>query len=257
MKNVVLMISIIITLNSCSSNLVQVFETKASNAKIVEDKYIFENDSVKIVYDFWKDKGLMNFSIENKLNKPLYIDWTKCSYINNTFKSNYWDDEENSLSVGQFIYTPTGVKSVEKTKMTKPEKIAFIPPNSKFIKNRFYILPIKYLKVNQYSRIIEITSTIDSKKKTQIKEKEYDKNSTPLTFRNYITLSYTEDFKNQFYIDNEFYISKVTRVDENQFEYYERDPSKRGFYLKNEFGERILKSPYKKGTSFYISIKVN
>ena len=60
---------------SCSSSYVQVFETSSKNELIKnETNYVYENDSVKITYSFWEDKGKMSFIVYNKLKKPLYID---------------------------------------------------------------------------------------------------------------------------------------------------------------------------------------
>ena len=36
----------------------------------------------------------MTFTIFNKLDIPIYIDWKKSSYIDNSVKLNYWVDEE-------------------------------------------------------------------------------------------------------------------------------------------------------------------
>ena len=92
----------LIILSSCGS-YVQVFETKTANTKIEDEHYTFENDSIKIIYNFWKNKGLLSFSIYNKLNKPVYVDWKKSSYINNSIKRNYWEDTESTKTVERRI----------------------------------------------------------------------------------------------------------------------------------------------------------
>lgn len=89
MKKLIVIASILIFVYGCKT-YVQVFDTKAKNIKVENEFYVFENDSLKITYSFWAKNGLMTFGIYNKLNKPLYIDWKKSSYIDNSVKLNYW-----------------------------------------------------------------------------------------------------------------------------------------------------------------------
>jgi hypothetical protein len=63
----------------------------------------FENDSIEINYSFWADKGIMSFSLTNRLPIPIYIDWKKSNFISNNDKFNYWDGEErsNGINIGK------------------------------------------------------------------------------------------------------------------------------------------------------------
>lgn len=247
MKYIALFI-IIATLTSCKS-LVQVVETKTTNTKIIDEEYVFENDSIKVTYNFWSKKGSVKFTVFNKMDKPLYIDWKKSSYINNTIKLNYWESEEQSASVSYTRYDFDESAGKKITRTTKPEKITFIPPKSNFIKNKFFILPTR-LKVSN-SNIRQVKSLIRENKNMEIKEKTYEISNTPLIFRNFLSLSYSENFDKEFYVDNEFYLSKVIELNSDDFEAYERDPNRPNFSQTNEFGERIIFSPYKSGTKFY------
>lgn len=242
---------IIATLTSCKS-LVQVVETKTTNTKIIDDEYVFENDSIKVTYNFWSKEGSVKFTVFNKMDQPLYIDWKKSSYINNTIKLNYWEDEEQGISDSYKRYNFSGSAGRKITKTTKPEKITFIPPKSIFIKNQFFILPTKF-NVN-YAKSRKIKSLIRENKNIEIKEKTYQISNTPLIFRNFLSLSYSDSFDKEFYVDNEFYLSKVTQLNSADFEAYERDPNHPNFSRTNEFGERIVLNPYKSGTKFYIRI---
>lgn len=258
-KRFLTIIFTVILITSCGS-YVQVFETKTANTKIENDSYTFENDSIKITYDFWADKGLISFSIYNKLNKPVYVDWKKSSYINNSVKRNYWEDTESTKTVqrnvgnsfkpirnGLSYYNSVNISSSE---TTKPEKITFIPPKSNYIRSQFFILPFPFLKVKDY-RSVQIPQINNQNKQTTVFEKEFNLNDTPLIFRNFVTFSYSENFQKEFYVDNEFFISKVTKVPENQFGGYKRKPNS-NFYQLDENGKKIVLSPFEKGTSFYI-----
>lgn len=254
-----------IILCSCSSSYVQVFETSSKNGIIKnESNYVYENDSVKITYSFWENKGKMSFVVYNKLKKPLYIDWKKSSYISNTLKINYWDDVtttntvESKTSFGSisnlsikkyYVENSVGVSS---STSSKPERITFIPPNSNYYRTQFSLFPIKELKIKDY-RTVEKQSLLNSSKKTIVFEKSISKEESPLVFRNFISLSYNENFVNEFYVDNEFYVSKVTKVKSEQFEGFLRKENS-SFYQKDEDGKYIHLRPFKDEKSFYIKL---
>jgi len=68
-------------------------------------------------------------------------------------------------------------------------------------------------------------------------------------------MSYNENFSTEFYIDNEFYVSKVTKIKSNQFEEIKRKDNSNAFFEKDENGKLIKINPYKVDKSFYIKIK--
>lgn len=246
----ILILLVTLSLFSCKSN-VQVFETKANNVQTIDDRYVYENDSLKITYNLWKEKGLMQFEIYNKLNVPLYIDWRKSSYIDNNVKLNYWEDVEhtNSLYLGYYYNSAfTGRRSagVSNATKTKDERITFIPPKAKYSRSQFYIIPKSFIKLDKNGLSIDVPLREDSKKTTRVLYKEYSKAETPRVFRNFLTFSLTEDFIKEFYVDNEFYISKILEMDKNNF--YGNAPR----YTRPHYGQEIL--PYRDSRYFYINL---
>ncbi len=255
--------SLLILLSSCAT-YVQLIETKTTNTQIVDNKYVFENDSIKITYDLWKEKGLLNFTVYNKLKKPLYIDWKKSSYINNTLKLNYWEDVENTKTVGAQSYSNyriggtlssyTYSNSVSSSLTTKPEKLTFVPPNSNYVRQQFYLLPTTYLKIPEKNYHTEKLNDIHNpNKEIAILAKEFDKTDSPLIFRNFITFSYSDKFETEFYLDNEFFISKVIKIDKRQLG-VNKFNKENNHYFQDENGRAKLFSPYEKGTSFYVNM---
>jgi hypothetical protein len=69
----------LISLSSCS--FIQLFEVSSQNLNNSGQYFEFENDSVRIIYDFYSKGGTMSFLIINKMKVPLYIDWRKSSFI--------------------------------------------------------------------------------------------------------------------------------------------------------------------------------
>jgi hypothetical protein len=262
--------TIIFIFCSCSSSFVQVFETSTGNKNIKdESNYVYENDSIKITYNLWEDKGKMRFVVYNKLKKPLYIDWKKSSYISNTIKISYWEDvtTTNSAEARQTIienkkynngfnirkYYVSNSIGVSSSSSSKPEKITFIPPNSNYFRTQFKLFPTNELNVKDYN-IIEISALNNKAKTEKAYQKNLSKNESPLVFRNFITMSYNENFTSEFYVDNEFYVSKVIKLNSNQFEAIKRKENS-AFFETNEDGKLIKINPYKSEKSFYIKIK--
>jgi hypothetical protein len=264
MKKVALLIFTSLSLCTCKM-YVQVFDTNSQDNKIENDFYTFENDTLKILYSFWSEKGLMIFSIYNKLEKPLYVDWKKSSYIDNSNKLNYWVDEEISKSIavyGSYYYdgpllmpgyalSSSASAGISTTR--RLERITFIPPKSNYYRSQFYILPIPYFNLDVNSELSIEARSDNPKKKTKVYTKKYSKENSPLIFRNFLTFSFSEDFKNEFYIDNEFYISTIREMDIKHFEFYKMQ-EKGHFIEKDKDGNYVYIRPYKKETSFYLRI---
>lgn len=240
------------------SPYIQVFDTSSDNIGLdKENSYVLENDSIRVEYNFWEEKGIMSFAVYNKLKKPLYINWHKSSYVQNGNKLNYWEDElitkGTEKTVGRLnYYNFYAQTSINHSITSKPEKVTFIPPNSNYVKRTFHILPIKELIVKNYSSITVPVINHKYKKKKAF-QKKFNRSDSPVSFRNFLTLSYDENFKDEFYIDNEFYISQVMKLRKRQFQDKVFIEGK-NFSEKDEYGKYIMNCPYKNGKSFYLTI---
>ena len=102
----------------------------------------------------------------------------------------------------------------------------------------------------------EVPRRDNPKKKTKIYKESFTKESSPHIFRNFLTFSYTENFEDEFYVDNEFYISDIREMDIRHFEYYKRDERYKfsKLYLKDENGNILMFSDFKKESSFYLYV---
>ncbi len=243
---------------SCSKEYIQIYDTNTTNTKQIEGLWVFETDTLKVTYEFWASKGVMYFSLFNKLDKPIYIDWKNCSFIYNNNKLNYWIDEQQSTLVsyygGYFYNGPliipgltinNGVQNSFST-TTKPERITFIPPKSNYYRSQFYLLPIDYFKFNSKTVVKTTVPRNDKPKKmTNVYENLYDINTTPLKFRNFLSISLVENSNDFFYVDNNFFLSSVKEMDYRHFQ---------GKILTDSLGERFYSKPTKKKTSFYKKI---
>jgi hypothetical protein len=194
MKKFILALTLILIISSCK---VALLEVESNNTHIHEGKYSFKNDTIKVEYDFWFNEGVMGFSITNKLNTPIYIDWKKCSFLLGDKKFDYWRDVELRKSVGFYstyiINTPSYFGS---TTITKPERITFLPPGSKANFAVFIIMPKDHF-----------ISKFDLEPNES--PLEFGANDSPIKFSNYITYSNKENFENEYYLKNDFHVSQI------------------------------------------------
>ncbi len=266
MKKTILIILICSLILSCSKYYVQVFETNSLNINTIDDFYVYETDTLKITYNFWSSKGLITFAIFNKLDKPIYIDWKKSAYIDNAVKLDYWIDEQivNSYEYyGSYYYRGTVLSpktsvsissghSMSTSSTVKQERITFIPPKSNYFRSQFYILPYPFYKLGKNDEQKVVPRNDNPKRKTTIYSKSFSKETTPRVFRNFLTFSLTENFDNEFYIDNAFYITNIKQMDKRHFAYNKYDEARIGkFYVRDKYGNPIILTPFKKETSFY------
>lgn len=221
-----------------SCKTAQVFYTAPSTSDIKEanNLFIYENDTIKLAYSFWEEGGVMAFTIENKLNVPIYIDWKKSSFINTNIKYNYYSEdvrtETKSASASSwFLYSslynwdrwyPVNVgASSSQSVSRKDERIMFIPPHSITNRSKF---KITYRFVNMRNATKKQLG--DSKIKGLVMEATKD--NSALFFRNFITYSTKESFEREQYINNEFYVRKVVEV---PLRYYEGLANPKRFYI--------------------------
>lgn len=259
---------------SCKT-YVRLVETQSSGTtKNAEQAVVFENDTMRVTYDLWAEKGIMYFTVYNKLNMPLYVDWKKGSYIEEGINYVYWRDRETT----ETYYTPTTVGNktvmVPKNTTIKEERITFIPPHT-YAKN-----PITYNIMSDASRstsrkvgkkiLIEnvdlrndktatheaVSKSYAKSGKTKVHSKTYTKENSPLVFRNYITVSTFEDFRRESHLQTEFYVNKMTEMTSKQFN-GKGTPGR--IVVKRGKSTRSVKTtvyeyPYRSNASFYHSL---
>jgi len=175
--------------------------------------YEYENDTVRINYRFWGNKGKIEFDIFNKTDVPIFFDWKTSAYIPNDKMVSYWQDVTNIEAV--FYSTRSLGVGSGKSVSIRQERIAVVPPHSMITKNQFHL-------VKKYTDM----------EKTGV----YDNNNTPLRFRNYLTLCTNEKFEGRVStIDNSFFVTSIKEVSSNKVLKYK---SPNTFYVTQNYIEK-------------------
>ena len=184
MKSILFQLAVAsILFSSCSINYIY-HTTCGRNVNSQETCYVFENDTIKITYDFWADRGKMNFSVYNKLDVPIFIDWKNSSLIVDDNRFGYWSDSKVKIS---------------KPLQVKENKLGPLYGNQSFV----VIKKERLTSVSPHSKIVKVS--------------DYALRSVPnpklqgfkMSFRNYLAYSLTEDLKVDYYVDNKFDVTKV------------------------------------------------
>lgn len=258
MKKLIYGIVLATLLSSCTKEYIQIFDTTATNATVSEGLWVYETDSIKVTYEFWASKGVMSFSVFNKLSKPIYVDWKNSAFIHNGNKLDYWADQQHTSMISYYQgYSYGGpliaagfaeYEGFQETSATttSPERTTFIPPKAYYYRSQFYLMPLEYYAMNKETATKTLESRNDKpRKKTTVYEQLFDNISTPLNFRNFLSLSLTENGTDFFYVDNEFYLSSAKEMDYRHF---------RGKILVGSDNKSHYEKPSKKKTSFYNKI---
>lgn len=230
---------------------VQIYKTAGDMPKDSNGHHVYENDTLKIIYTFWSEKGVLSFALFNKLSVPIYLDWKKSAYIDNSTKLNYWNDIENITSYkaysGYFYKGPLikpgfeigNYSGISVSTVSKPERVTFIPPRSFFFKSQFYILPVEIHKLELNTPYEQGSPSGNRIEKTKLYTVKFNKNNSPKRFRNFLTFSTSEKFESEFYVDNEFFIEEILEMDRKKFEYFD------------EQGNSVIFDKYVKPCYFY------
>lgn len=236
-------------LASCAPN-VQVVTLRGSNVQPVEEGLVLDNDTLTLRYNFASERGRMHLSIVNKLNQPLYIDWKRSSFIIGQDKIDYWRDVSDvQLSGSSSSYTSLYNRYTVGYlggQISRDDAVGFIPPKTKLEKQQFVIVPNGSLRLpGDFTIEQEKANWVDRKKPVDVKVYAYVDDKSPLTFRNYLTLSTDKEFKTEFHIDTKFWASDVKVLPRDQVLTVQRSSPEYQYALPVSF---------KKADSFYVPL---
>ncbi|MBS2097439.1 hypothetical protein [Carboxylicivirga linearis] len=216
----------VISFSSCTSY--QIITLESTLNKPSSDGFIYEDDTVSVLYTFNGANAPLDVNIYNKLNTPLYINWNQSSVIINgqSFPLNPTQSKVNieySEVSTEYIYNSYTQGSGDGT-IYHSDRSGFIPPQSN----------ITIQGMNIWNSFLSPNDAISENKVikangSKITEYTYDLQSSPLDFRCYLTYSDCPEetwksLDHQFWIEsyykcidcklpttgNTFYLSKTT-----------------------------------------------
>ena len=105
------LLSLLFSLNACSSYYYSMLSSDKRIVGVNEyNDFVQENDSVRIIYNFYGEDAPVRITVFNKLDEPMYIDWQRSSLIIGDKAVSYYkevmpvqgDVESYSCCTGQY-----------------------------------------------------------------------------------------------------------------------------------------------------------
>jgi len=222
-KIVTLLISVFL-LSSCSTTY---YISKLDSPDLIKNPQTgaltFENDSIKITYNFFGENAPVHVDIYNKLKVPMYIDWqrsaliigeTAVSYMGNKLKFN---GSMSSSSWGADNYSYWKERWTNGSfsgSATIPEGLAFIPPHAKVERTQLRLDKIVYKNIQESQYETEKLGMPDGSLK-KIKVSKFTNGNSPLSFRSYLTVYTLEEGMNKpklMTYEQSFFVEEVSKL---------------------------------------------
>jgi len=174
------------------------------------NQFVFENDTLRLIYDMAGDGGQVTLRIRNKTSQPLMINWEKSAFIRNQQSVSLIDKDViiHGRTIRYSRYTSAFIAS-----FPQPGNVGLIPPGSE-ISNDLPTLaktgPLQvYVADSLPQKTMAETNGINSVKFRQL---HYDEAGSPIRFKAYLTFTIGHDNK-EFSLTNNFYVSDVYQAD--------------------------------------------
>ncbi len=195
---------------------------------------VFENDSVKITYDFFGVNGPLRVTVFNKLTEGLTMDWSKSALILGEQATSF---SEPVLEISGEVSRSRSVPQTASLQATAEgkETTVFLPPQSSttrtglmLVKGDFFPLEKKPAKPRKAGATSPSTRLY-----------MFDRDKSPLVFRVYLTLVSGNGHSKV--IDRSFFISEIVETAKRPVERYrEREPGNVAYIQKQDYTKGLL-----------------
>lgn len=234
MKKLIFAFLIAAYTNCGAQTIYQVAEWESNSVKLDEKKnMIYSNDHIVITYNFWTDVSEVEFSIYNKSEQAITIEWSKSHFILHNYSNDYFNGNESTFSTSNLFrtsgyYTSNAVSTSVST-VKKDRLMTHLPPNSYTTETFKIKVPLFFSCENYFKKL----------KNGQVEEFDYTELSSPYHLRNYIT--YVSNDNKVHNVDNDFFVVKLRNMNKQTFE---------GVKVKTEYCNQVGKKSTKMNFSY-------
>lgn len=193
-----LLTPLVIFLCSCSPKYYyQICDVSSDLKKGYDNAYTFENEQLKISYNFWSNGGSIKFNLTNLSNEMIVLDLSKSFCIKNSIAQDYYQNRIQYTS-NAFSFIELAASTSSSIAYIEPKVIA-IPPHSSRIIKEFKFLNSHYQDCDLY----------ESPSKDEESYLTFNTTSSPLIIDNFITYTIGND-STEHIIENRFYVSRIS-----------------------------------------------
>jgi hypothetical protein len=243
----------IFLLSGCSTTtFYQLYKTESKDIQNVSDGMVFENEDVKVVYNFWDDSGNSSFLLFNKTESDIFVDLKKSHLIlngiaytyfqNRTFSEStsssisvggsttsnyykgistalmndyYFDGHSSSNLVVNTVSSLSSLTTKSKSTVAKGQAVSTVEQDVVCIPAQAAKIFAGFSLSNNLFRDCDLLR-FPSKKK--ISTKRFGVNSTPLTIKNIISYGFAETNSDSYKsIETDFWVSEIANYPEPEF----------------------------------------
>lgn len=179
-----------------------------------QHEFVVENDSLKLVYNFYGNRGPIHISIQNKMGVPVYIDWQRSAVIVNEKAIPYVPGEmkiKGSFAGSSYNFKNSGY-GVNGGQLYAT---AVLPPTIDFIPPRAIINKLPMYVSRGFNAGIPDSAFQKEKRRlangmiAKVKRADFTEATSPLRFRSFITYTIGEPGSKPFAFEHSFYISEI------------------------------------------------
>lgn len=179
--------------------------------------FVVDNDSLELSYSFSGQNGLIQVTIKNKLDQPLYVDWQRSVLIINDRATSY---APNKVPINGTLgaYTTGEGRDLSLATTGRFNATATLPPEIDFVPPQTYITRQLIGVTNQ--PIDQLPDSLFRKRRVPapeygeavLKEAFFTANNSPLVFTSYLTLMVGKDSPRPVVCQHRFYVSELVKM---------------------------------------------
>jgi hypothetical protein len=234
----------------CSDVNYQVISVESPLMENNDNELQFENKDVEVLYNFWSDKGRLKFFMKNKTDEILYVDLKNSFFIKNNVANDYYVNKTKTYSTKtsgkvtavnnepNVVDGRTIEKSSKKGLELESKKIIAIPPTSG--KHVSYF--------NLRNTFFDFCDFTVYPKRNDTSQVNFNQKNTPLTFKNFITYSFSKKLKTSKSVSHSFWVENVMAMTDKTFFVRKEKPKP----CKPQEDEGVTVIPEKAPNKFFI-----
>lgn len=184
--------------------------------KNANSQFVVDNDSLRFSYDFNGKNGPVNITVQNKMTRPVYVDWKNSALTINDSTISYMPSDvqfDGTVSNYRYHYSPvTSGSIIGDAKL--PRDVDYIPPGSYISKTTVNLLTNFFNSIPDSVFRQVAVETVDGSN-LSVKQAAFDATNSPLRFNSYLNYKVGDLSAQPTSLRQSFYVHEVTNTGTN------------------------------------------
>jgi hypothetical protein len=216
MRKLLPLASFVLLFSSCTTY--QYMRVSGKNITANDNReFVMENDSVRVIYNFHGQNAPIHVEVLNKMDKPIYVDWSRSALIINDKAISY---VPSSVPISGSVTTTTsslprpggGFRQTTSYgdfsgSVGVPREMDFIPPGSYKNKTPLGVTNVFYPEARKNAKRRLIAD--GEGHAASVMTREYADTSSPFQFSSYLTLFMEGSTDQPIALQHSFYVSEI------------------------------------------------